>query len=130
MILPAAIGADRIANLILRPSAQGILGREGGRLELGEDLGQLGLRIEQFTLPSTSPLIGKPVRMIEVGGNHGFLIVGLVHPDGEVDVNPADDVLLRVGDKVIVMGHPGDLPELRRRYELSREVHYRGAQVQ
>jgi voltage-gated potassium channel len=70
------------------------------------------------------------VRLIEIGGNHGFLIVGLVHPDGEVDVNPGDEVLLREGDKVIVMGHSGDLPELRRRYELSREVYYRGARVQ
>lgn len=130
VILPAAIGADRIANLITRPSAQEILGGEGLRLELGEELGQLGLRIEELTLPQSSPLIGKPVRMIEVGGNHGFLIVGLVHPGGEVDVNPEDSVLLREGDKVIVMGHSDDLPELRRRYELSREVFYRGARVQ
>ena len=130
VILPAAIGADRIANLITRPSAEEILaGGEHFRLDLGEELGQLGLRIEELTLPSSSPLIGKPVRMIEVGGNHGFLIVGLVHPNGEVDVNPEEDVLLSEGDKVIVMGHSDDLPELRRRYELSREVYYRGARV-
>jgi voltage-gated potassium channel len=101
VILPAAIGADRIANLITRPSAQEILaGGERLRLDLGEELEQLGLRIEELTLPSSSSLIGKPVRMIEIGGNHGFLIVGLVHPGGEVDVNPDDGVLLREGDKV------------------------------
>lgn len=130
VILPAAIGADRIANLITRPSAEELLAGSGRiRLDLGEGLGQLGLRIEELVLPADSPLVGKPVRMIEIGGNHGFLVVGLVHPDGEVDVNPDDETCLLEGDKVIVVGHSNDLPDLRKRFEISREVFYRGARV-
>jgi voltage-gated potassium channel len=131
VILPAAIGADRIANLLTNPSAEELLrGGEGLRLDLGEQLGHLGLRMEELTLPASSTLIGKPIHAIEVGGNHGFLIVGLVRPSGEVLVNPDASVRLAAGDKVIVMGHANDLPELRRRYELAREVMYRGARVQ
>lgn len=43
--------------------------------------------------------------------------------------SPSDSLRLREGDKVIVLGHSNDLPELRRRYELKTEVFYRGARV-
>jgi voltage-gated potassium channel len=52
-----------------------------------------------------------------------------VHPDGTVAVNPGDSASLREGDKVIVIGHAGDLLELRRRYEPKREMSYRGARI-
>jgi voltage-gated potassium channel len=130
VILPAAIGAHRIANLITRPTAEDLLtNRDGLRGDLGEELAQLGLRTEELRLPSSSPLVGQPIRAIEIGGNHGFLIVGLRRADGSVCINPEDDETLLVGDTVIIMGHTHDLPELRRRYELEREVFYRGARV-
>ena len=131
VILPASIGADRIANLIARPSAEALLAgaTSGARLDLGQDLEQLGLRMEELELPAGSPLIGRAVREIEIGGNHGFLIVGLVGADGEVDVNPSEERRLEADDTVIVMGHADDLPKLRKRYELSRDVMYRGARV-
>lgn len=69
------------------------------------------------------------VRPIEIGGNHGFLIVGLRRADGGVQANPGDDETLSSGDTVIVVGHANDLPELRRRYELERQIYYRGARV-
>ena len=37
---------------------------------------------------------------------------------------------IKKGDKVIVLGHSDDLPELRRRYELAREVIYRGVRME
>ncbi|MHA7836971.1 MAG: potassium channel family protein [bacterium] len=130
VILPAAIGAHRIANLITRPSAEDLLARgEGLHGELGDSLAQLGLQVEELRIPRGSALVGQPVRAIEIGGNHGFLIVGLRRADGSVAVNPGDEEELRTGDTVIVVGHADDLPELRRRYELEREVYYRGARI-
>ena len=128
VILPAAIGAHRIATLITRPSAEELLSKQLGiRAVLGEELSQLGLLVEELRIPSGSPLVGSPVRAIEIGGNHGFLIVGLRRADSSVIVNPGDDEILREGDTVIVLGHANDLPELRRRYELERTTYYRGA---
>jgi voltage-gated potassium channel len=130
VIMPAAIGADRIAHRITRPSAEELLGDENGsHREWGRELGQLGLRAEDLRLPRGSPLVGQPVRAIEIGGNHGFLIVGLRRASGLVQVNPDDEERLEEGDTVIALGHADDLPELRRRYELERQVYYRGAQV-
>jgi hypothetical protein len=54
VVLPAAIGADRIANLIIRPSAEELL-RGGDRRSM--DLAE--------PLPASSPLVGKPIEAIE-----------------------------------------------------------------
>jgi voltage-gated potassium channel len=130
VIMPAAIGAHRIANLITRPSAEDFLSRRDGHPgDLDNELSQLGLKVEELVIPTRSPLVGKQVRAIEIGGNHGFLIVGLRRQDGHVEVNPGDGEPLHGGDTVIVLGHSNDLPELRRRYELEREVLYRGARL-
>ncbi|MGH0034023.1 MAG: potassium channel family protein [Myxococcota bacterium] len=130
VILPAAIGAHRIANLITRPSAEDFLSsREGLRGDLQEELAQLGLQVEELSLPPSSPLVGRPLDAIEIGGNHGFLIVGLRRAGGRVLVNPDDGETLREGDTVIVLGHANDLPALRKRYELERPIYYRGARL-
>jgi len=130
VILPAAIGAQRIANLITRPSAEDFLsGRAGIRGDLGEELAHLGLRIEELRVPAGSPLVGRSIDTIEIGGNHGFLIVAIRRADGVVRVDPEDAERLGEGDTVIVVGHANDLPALRQRYELEREVYYRGARM-
>ncbi len=99
------------------------------RGDIGDELKQLGLQIEELRLPAGSPLVGRPIEAIEVGGNHGFLIVGVRRADGDVRVNPDDGEILRDGDTVIVLGHANDLPALRRRYELERQIYYRGARM-
>ena len=77
-------------------------------------------------VPSASPLVGQTVGDLEIGGNHGFLIVAVRHADGRVIVNPPDDTPIAEGHAVIVVGHDQDLPELKARYELRREHTYRG----
>lgn len=130
VILPAAIGAERIGSLIMRPTVEGFLASHGElRGGLGEEIAKIGLRMEELTLPPGCPLSGRTIDTIEIGGNHGFLIVGLRRADGTVTVDPDDDTTLFDGDTVIVVGHSNDLPELRRRYELKREVYYRGARL-
>lgn len=44
-MLPASIGAKRIADLIVRPSAIGFLSANDRRLQLNEELEQLGMRM-------------------------------------------------------------------------------------
>jgi voltage-gated potassium channel len=130
VILPAAIGAERIGNLITRPTVEGFLASHSElRGGLAEEIAKIGLRIEELTLPPGCPLSGRTIDAIEIGGNHGFLIVGLRRANGTITVDPEDDTLLYDGDTVIVVGHGGDLPALRQRYELKREVYYRGARI-
>ncbi len=129
VVLPAAIGAERIAHLVTRPGAQRLLDDGRGRGDLQAQLEPMGLQFEELRLPAHSPLIGRNLDHIEVHGNRGFLIVGVRHANGLLEANPSGDTPLAEGDTVIVLGHGNDLPELRRRYELKRELSYRGARL-
>lgn len=127
VVLPAAIGAERVATLISRPGAHLLLRHADERSALQRHLEPMGLQFEELRLPAHSSLIGRTLDHIEVHGNRGFLIVGLRHANGQLDVNPTGDTPLAEGDTIIVLGHGDDLPDLRRRYQFERELTYRGA---
>lgn len=129
VVLPAAIGARRIGQLITRPGVEDVLARSSGHRELETQVELLGLRLEDLVIREGARLVGRPVGTIEVRGNRGFLIVALRRKDGGVTTNPDPDVVLAAGDTVIVLGHEDDLPELRARYDLLRQVSYRGARA-
>jgi voltage-gated potassium channel len=126
VVLPAAIGAERIANLIIRPGADAFLQNSDSRTDLMEELLNIGLQFDELRIPEKSALVGKKVEDIELHGNRGFLIVGVRHADETLIVNPTGDTPLKQGDTVIVVGHTEDLPKLRYRYELERKKMYRG----
>jgi voltage-gated potassium channel len=126
VVLPAASGARRLAHLVTQPDIAAMLDKIEHTGELDEELGRIGLRLEEFVVPDASPLVGRTVGDIEIGGNHGFLIVAVRHTDGRVIVNPPDHTPIAEGHAVIVVGHTAGLPELKARYELNRERTYRG----
>ena len=126
VVLPAASGARRLAHLVTQPDVAAMLEKIDHDGELDEELGRIGLRLEEFVVPDASPLVGRTVGDVEIGGNHGFLIVAVRHVDGRVIVNPPDHTPIAEGHAVIVVGHTNDLPRLKARYELSRERTYRG----
>ncbi len=126
VVLPAASGARRLAHLVTQPDVAAMLEKIDHVGELDEELGRIGLQLEEFIVPEASPLVGRTVADLEIGGNHGFLIVAVRHVDGRVIVNPPDHTRVVEGQAVIVVGHLDDLPELKARYELKRERTYRG----
>jgi voltage-gated potassium channel len=128
--MPAAIGAARLAHMITRPAAESLLADTEVQIVLNEELAQIGLNLDELQISATSPLQGQTLSAIEIQGNRGFLIVGLRKRDGEVVLNPPGETPLQVGDVVIVVGHHDDLPQLAKRYVLSKELIYRGAKVQ
>lgn len=125
-MLPAASGASRLADLITRPDVAALLENSDQRGVLDHELGRIGLRLEELIVPDDSRLAGSAVSEIEIGGNHGFLIVALRNAAGGVTVNPPDETAIREGDTVVVIGHTHDLPQLKARYALRREWTYRG----
>lgn len=129
VVLPASIGAKRIAHLVTRPGTEEILGQSDHHAELDEQIRLLGLRLEDLKIRDDSPLVGRTVADIEVHGNRGFLIVALRRADGRILTNPAADTPLAAADTVVIVGQEEDLPVLRARYDLLREVKYRGASV-
>ncbi len=102
VVLPAVIGAERMADIIIRPEASHLLrcvGHESG----------MNAELEEFKFTSMSPFVGKTVR--EAEDEHPVMIIALRRADGEQVFNPKDDLILEVGDVVIVMGPEAEVEQ-------------------
>jgi len=129
VIMPASIGAERMAQMITHPAAMDFLNQDDGRHTLNELLAQIDVYMDELTISLDSPLAGKTVSDMEVRGKGGFLVVALRKPDGTTIVHPQHEMLLEAGDTVILMGHRGDLPQFAQKYVLRRDIRYRGAKM-
>ena len=86
---------------------------------------------DELKVAAGSSLCDKTLSSIEVRSNHGFLIVGIRHPDGSIVLNPSSDTSLLAGDVVIVLGHRDDIPQLAERFATKPRVStYRGAVIE
>jgi voltage-gated potassium channel len=81
VVLPAAIGAARIATMITRPSTMEMI-------ELVVDRAVLDVEIDELTLPGDSPLVGMTPREAEARRKHKLLIVAVKPRDGKIVFNP------------------------------------------
>ncbi len=121
VILPAATGADRLAQMILRPSTEVMLRRAELPQALFDQLESLGLALDELQLHEGSRLCGKPLATLTSISSLTFLIVAVRKHDGRVIVHPPADTYLSEGDSVIIMGHQDDLTKLCAECALDRE---------
>lgn len=129
VVLPATISAMRMANLITRPTAIDFLENDR-RNYLDEVLSQINVQLDELSVFTGSSLIGKTVSQIEVKGKGSFIIVALRRKDGTLIRNPQPEVILKAQDKVIVMGHQGDLPRFARTNDSHNKMRYRGRAIE
>lgn len=129
VVLPAAISAQRISNLITRPTTIDFLDENDERAHLDDLLEQINMRIDELTVSPDSLLAGTTVEELEFQGNRGFLIIALRQANGTVINQPPGTMVLNGGDTVIVLGHQGVIPQLARYYDLKRKLRYRGARA-
>lgn len=100
VVMPAVIGAERMAEIIVKPEASELLrctGHESG----------LNAELEEFKFTAESPFVGRTVREAEEGGQ--VMIIAIRRADGETIFNPKDHVVLRAEDVTIVMGPEADM---------------------
>jgi voltage-gated potassium channel len=128
VVLPAAIGALRMAHMITHPAALDFLDQNDGRRNLNEQLAQINVQIDELAIAIDSPLISKTIGDIEVRGKGTFIVVALRKADGTMLIEPDQTIVLAEGDTIIVIGHRGDIPQFAQRYALKRQW-YRGAQL-
>ncbi len=101
VVMPAIIGAERIADMIIRPEASDLLrcvGQESG----------LNAELEEFKFTAESAFTGRTVREAEER-QEKLMIVAVRRTDGETVFNPKDDEILQVDDIAIVMGPEADI---------------------
>ncbi len=126
VVLPAAIGANRIARLITRPSAEDFLSSAMALDTLNADLDQIGLLLSEVRIPADSDFVGRRLSDVAFGSQAQFVVVALRHRDGTVTRTPEADVELRPDDQVIVLAHGNVIPTLKATVA-KREILYRGA---
>ena len=74
VVLPTAIGATKVAQLIIRPTAENMLEQLTSHRVMTEELGNIGLQFNELQVAEGSPLVDKSLGAIEVRSNHGFFI--------------------------------------------------------
>ena len=97
VITPNVIGGSRMASMVLHPSVAEyidiVTGREG-----------VGFRLQEVILAPDSGYAGKTIAEARIRETTGAQVVAIVHVDGSVDANPAADTVLRMGQRLVVIG--------------------------
>lgn len=128
VVLPAAIGASRIARLITRPTAEELLSNSLQQQTLNDDLDQLGLRMHDLPVPDGSEFRDTRLEQVSCGTEIQCVIIAVRSAEGQVLQNPSADYLLQPGDVLIVLTHGS--ADLKLRTSASRsKIVYRGASV-
>ncbi len=129
VVLPAAIGAAKICQLITRPSAESLLREAAGSTYLNDELLSIGLEMIEARIEAGSPMVGQTLRSVELTGSGGIVIVAIKKADGTVLRNAPSDTILGALDTLILLGHREDLPQLALKAKPAATRVYRGVRV-
>ncbi|MEI6715901.1 MAG: potassium channel family protein [Verrucomicrobiota bacterium] len=104
VVLPAHIGADRIAHLIIHPNARELLGeRDKSRIDFEHHLTDLGLDISEIEINANSPWLNRSVGEVQKESAGQLLSIAIRRQDGSTEMKPAATSILNVGDALVVM---------------------------
>jgi voltage-gated potassium channel len=126
VVLPAAIGATKIAGLITHPTAESMLADDQVESRLNDELTQIGLAIKEVRVTFDSILADKRLNEMILSNSNQFIIVAVRRTNGEIVRNPNGECKFSTGDTLILMGQREATPIFVER-KPSQVTHYRGA---
>jgi voltage-gated potassium channel len=104
VVLPAHIGAERIAELVLFPETVRFV-RDSERMrDFEKVLQELGLEVEVAVVPDQSSVAGASIADLEKRANGAFFVVQINRRSGETVTNPPGDTRVEAGDGLVVVG--------------------------
>ena len=106
IISPYAIGARRMAHLIVRPTVSDFI-------DLTMRAGELDLIMEELTVSENSHFIGKNLIESKIRKKYDVIIVAIKRLDGAMLFNPGPETRIRTGDILIAMGANEHISGLR-----------------
>jgi Trk K+ transport system NAD-binding subunit len=109
VVLPAHIGAERIAELILFPRSNPLLNSGEQMRQFEHSLRGLGLDLEVVPVAAGGEFTGRSVAEIEKQAGGAFLIVAVHRSDGSTVSRPPSELQVMAGDGVVVIGRSGQL---------------------
>ncbi len=107
VVLPAHIGAEQVASIILYPGIAKIIQQSERRRRMEQDLRVLGLEIEVVGAAEGSPFIGRTVEEIEREAERSFFIVAIERSGSKAIERPRADARIEAGDGVTILGRTG-----------------------
>jgi trk system potassium uptake protein TrkA/voltage-gated potassium channel len=107
VVLPAHIGAERVAELILYNDMSRLLQGAGAPGDPGRDLRRMGLELEVVSAEPGSRCVGLSVAELETEAAGAFLVVGLNRAAGGSMLQPPGDAVIEAGDGLALVGRPG-----------------------
>lgn len=103
VVLPTHIGAERIAEMILYPATERLLGDSSQMRDMKRGLHELGLELEMVVVPDNSAMIGETVGEAERDSRGAFFIVQLERANGPSMLHPAESERIQAGDRVLLV---------------------------
>jgi voltage-gated potassium channel len=106
VVSPTQIGGRRMASELIRP-------------EVNEFLDQMlrdkdkSLRLEEVTVPKSSPYVGHALRDAPIRKETNLLVIAVRQPTREFVYNPEPDFVLEAGMTLVVMGAADGVKKLR-----------------
>jgi voltage-gated potassium channel len=109
IVMPAAIGAHRIASLLTNPSAVEFA-------ELVTNQSRLSLEMAEIPITSTSRLVGKTIAEADIRRRTNAIVVAIKYQNGAMDYPANNDHPLATGDVVVLLGRHSNLEAFREIY--------------
>lgn len=106
VIMPAAIGANRIVSLLTNPTAVEFV-------ELVTRRSSLAIEMDDIPIRVGSPLAGHTLRDLDIGRRTGVIVIAVKRADGRVEFPPAGDHPFEDGDSIVLLGRRSNLDQFR-----------------
>jgi len=108
---PYEIGATRMAQEVVRPTVVDFV-------DLAIQGGELGLRLEELSVPDDAPYAGKTLIDSGIRREHDLIVVAIKSRDGEMRFNPTPSTVINGGDILVVLGDVSNIEALAGEFRL------------
>jgi voltage-gated potassium channel len=117
VVLPEYIGGERIAELFLHQEAARLMDSLEKSHGFQRALRNFGMDLQVNVVAARSPAARMTVGAVERQGKGAFFIVQINRSDGDVHLNPPENVILHEGDAVLTLGRPDRAALVARLFE-------------
>ncbi|WP_269524417.1 potassium channel family protein [Coraliomargarita parva] len=122
VVLPAAIGASRMAESILRPTIVELFGDSSRMSLLSNDLKAMGLELDELALNAGDEFVGHSIREFEQKSQANFIVLAIRRADQSILQHPAHDTILKEGDNLIILSNPANITPILNSHTRRREL--------
>ncbi len=109
VVLPTAIGAQRIASILTNPTAVKFT-------ELVTHRASLAIEMADVDVQDPGAFVGRTLREMDIGRRTGVMVIAVKRADGRVEFPPSGNEPFGAGDVIVVLGRPANLEQFRNEF--------------